>query len=341
MNAEALYDKLKGINVGNPLCHYTLDRCRRLAPLIEEIEALKKERNAIILAHAYVHPDIIYGVADFVGDSYFLSKKAKETSADWILFPAVRFMAETAKILNPTKTVIDPNPNGKCSLADSIDENQVQALRKRYPDHTFVCYINTTAAVKAACDVCVTSTNAATIVERIENDKILFLPDKLMGENLQAHLRKKGIDKQLVLYDGTCYVHEEFTPEGVELIQKTHPGVQVLAHPECSPAVVEKSTFVGSTSEITDYVAKNHTSANPFLLLTECGIASRMQIEHPKAKFVGSCMLCKYMKSNSLEAILSSLKKPKEEQLIHLDEATRKKALLSIEKMFAYFEPSR
>jgi quinolinate synthase len=183
LSSLELYDKLKSIKTDNPLCEYTKERCERLAPLIHAIQDLKSEKNAIVLAHSYVHPDIIYGVADFCGDSYGLAVEAKKTDADIIIFPAVRFMAETAKILNPDKIVIDPNPHSGCSLADSIDSETVYRLREQYPSHTFVCYINTTAAVKAACDICVTSSNAFHIIEKIPNDKIYFLPDKLMGQN--------------------------------------------------------------------------------------------------------------------------------------------------------------
>src|SRR5580698_211315 len=159
ITAEDLFSKLKNIRVDNPLCSYTLSRCRQLFPFVEAIANLKKEKNALILAHSYVHPDIIYGVADHVGDSYGLAKEARKTSADVIVFPAVRFMAETAKILNPTKIVIDPNPDGGCSLADSISAKTVWKLKEQYPHHIFICYINTTCAVKAACDICVTSSN--------------------------------------------------------------------------------------------------------------------------------------------------------------------------------------
>ena len=180
ITAEQIYEKLKDIHVGNPVCQFTKENCELLLPIIERIENLKREKNAIILAHNYVAPQIFYSVADYTGDAYGLSKKAKESDADVIVFSAVRFMAETAKILNPGKTVLDPNPNGGCSLADGITESDVIKLREQFPDHTFVCYINTTAAVKAQCDVCVTSSNVYKIIEKIPNEKIYFLPDKLM-----------------------------------------------------------------------------------------------------------------------------------------------------------------
>ena len=201
ITAEQLYEKLKPIKVGSPLCEFTLEHCRRIHPVIRRIEELKKERNAIILAHNYVAPEILYGVADHIGDSYGLAKTARDSTAEVIVFPAVRFMAETAKILNPDKTVIDPNPDGGCSLADGITPADVRRLRQEYPDHTFVCYINTTAEVKALCDVCVTSSNVYRIIEAIDNDDIYFLPDKLMAQNVIQHLQTRGVDKNIAWYD--------------------------------------------------------------------------------------------------------------------------------------------
>lgn len=330
-----LFEKLRHIQTDNPLCAYTQERCERLAPLIQAIQELKAEKNAIILAHSYVHPDIIYGVADFCGDSFGLSREAKKTDAEIIVFPAVRFMAETAKVLNPHKTVIDPNPNSGCSLADAIDAETVYALRAQYPDHTFVCYINTTAAVKAACDVCVTSTNAFDIVEKIPNDKIYFLPDKLMGENIANHLSAKGVDKEILYYSGTCYVHEQFTLEQLLLLKQRHIGLKVLAHPECRPEVVSEADFVSSTGGMITYVQK-HKTPSPLLLLTECGIASRLQAEQRHLQLVGSCMVCAYMKSNHLEAIYQALKAPSPSQIISIDPQVQASALRCIEAMFQF-----
>lgn len=333
MLAEKLYDKLKNIKGDNPLCRYTFERCERLVPFVEEIETLKSEKEALILAHSYVHPDILYTVADHVGDSYGLALKAKEATEKVIVFPAVRFMAETAKILNPKKTVIDPNPNGGCSLADSVTADDVYALREKYPDYTFVCYINTTAAVKAACDICVTSSNVYKIIENLPNDKIYFLPDKLMGENIQNAL---GDKKEIKLYDGSCYVHEEFTAAEVHLLKQSHPNLSVLAHPECTQSVIKEADVVGSTSQIINYVKEHQTHPNPFLILTECGITSRLQVENPNLNLVGSCMMCRYMKSNSLELILKALKNPLPSQVISIDLEDHRKALSCINQMFNY-----
>jgi quinolinate synthase len=331
---DALFEKLKRVKTDNKLCEYTLARCERLCPLINRITELKQERNAVILAHSYVHPDVIYGVADHVGDSYGLAQKAMQTDASTIVFPSVRFMAETAKILNPDKLVIDPNPNGGCSLADSITAEDVLRLRDQFPDHTFICYINTTAAVKAACDICVTSSNVYHIVATCPNDKIFFLPDLLMGKNLIAHLKESGIEKEIQLWDGTCYVHEEFSPEHAQHIRKQYPNVSVLAHPECSPAVIEHADVVGSTSQMVQHVKKHAKDGSPFMLLTECGLVSRLQVEHPEVQLVGNCMMCKYMKSNNLENLERALRAPRPEEIIEFDNKTREGALKCLEAMF-------
>ena len=336
LSIESLYDKLKNITVDNPLCAYTFERCQRLFPYIDAILKYKSEKNALILAHSYVHPDIIYGVSDHCGDSYGLAKIAKNTSADIIVFPAVRFMAETAKILNPSKIVIDPNPNGGCTLADSIDSETVLKLREKHPNHTFVCYINTSADVKAVCDVCVTSSNVYQIIEKIPNDRIYFLPDYLMGQNIQNYLNQKCIDKELLYYPGTCYVHEQFDPDSIDDLKAMHPELKILAHPECKPNVVGKADVICSTTGMIDYVKAQKGSKSPFLLLTECGIASRLQAEDPTLKLVGSCVMCKYMRSNNLESIYQALKDPKPEQLIEIDAHTMKNALRCIEAMFEY-----
>jgi quinolinate synthase len=336
MTVDQLYEKLRRIQLNNPLCTYTYERVSRIFPLVEEILALKKEKNAIVLAHTYVHPDIIYGVADFVGDSYYLAKTAKETKASEIVFPSVRFMAESAKLLNPEKKVVDPNPNGGCTLADSLDAQTVQRLKKQHPEHTFVCYINTTVAVKAECDVCVTSSNVVHILERLPSDKIYFVPDKLMGENAADALKKKGIKKEVLSYPGTCYVHEQFGEESVNFMKREHPGLIVLAHPECRPEVVRAADVVGSTSEMQAYVTRHQAKNHPFLLLTECGAASRLQVEAPRARLVGACTMCKYMRSNSLERVRDALKNPKESEIVEIEESIQAKARECIERMFVY-----
>lgn len=334
LTAEKLYDKLKNIRVGSPLCEFTLDTCVDLLPTIRRIEELKRQKNAIILAHNYVAPQILYSVADHIGDSFGLSKTARDSTADVIVFAAVRFMTETAKIVSPEKTVLDPNPVGGCTLADGITDSDVRRLRRQFPDHTFVCYINTTAAVKAECDVCVTSSNVYKILERIPNDKIYFLPDRLMGQNAIEHLASKGIEKQIEVYDGTCYVHEEYQPGSIDRIRRNFPGVEILVHPECRPSVVGKADYVGSTSGMLDHVRKS--CGETFFLLTECGLTGVLQSEFPSRQFVGTCTTCRYMKANSLEDVLRVLENPQPENIITLSPDVQQKALRCLERMFEF-----
>ncbi len=336
LTAEQLYEKLKSIKVGSPLCEFTLEHCQRIHPLISRIEELKQEKNAIILAHNYIAPEILYGVADHTGDSYGLAKIARNSDAEVIVFIAVRFMTETAKILNPDKIVIDPNPDGGCSLADGINATDVRRLRKEFPDHTFVCYINTTAEVKALCDVCVTSSNVYHIVETIENDNIYFLPDKLMAMNVVQYLKDKGIEKNLSWYDGICYVHEEYAPDAIDFVRKNNPGVDVLVHPECQPAVVQKADYVGSTTNMLNHVRE--AKGDTFFLLTECGLTGILQSEFPDKRFVGSCTMCKYMKANSLQDVLQALENPRPDQIITLAPEVQQGALRCVERMFEYAE---
>ncbi len=333
---EELYQTLGHVKVGGTVCIYSLKKCQELIPLINEINDLKQKQNAVILAHSYVSPEIVYGVADFVGDSYALSKDAMATSAKKIIFAAVRFMGDTAQILNPEKEVLVPGLLDGCTLADAINAQQVRQLRKEFPDYTFVCYINTTAEVKAECDVCVTSANVYDIVERFPNDKIYFLPDKLMGQNLVNEMKTRGVKKDIRYFNGTCYVHEEYTEEQIHKIRLEYPHAKVVSHPECSPAVVANSDFVGSTAQMLTYMKK--TEAKEFLMLTECGLSSRLEVEFPNKKLVGSCTLCKYMKSNTLQDILRVLKHPTDRDRVVLDPKVRDRAYKTIQAMFTYAE---
>ncbi len=334
MTARQLFETLKNIKVGGTVCHYSLKKCEEFVPLINEINELKEEKKAVILAHSYVSPEIIYGVADFVGDSYALSKDAMSTDAKIIVFAAVRFMGETAQILNPHKEVLIPATDGGCTLADSINAAQVRALKKQFCGYTFVCYINTTAEVKAECDVCVTSANVYDIVCKIPNDKIYFLPDKLMGQNLKNEVARRGVNKDIQYYTGTCYVHEEYNAEQIYRVRLEYPNVKVVSHPECNPEIIQHSDFVGSTSQMLDYMLKS--TDKEFLMLTECGLSSRLQVEMPHKKLVGSCTLCKFMRSNSLENILRVLKNPRAQDQVHIDTETLQRALQCVRAMFRY-----
>ena len=317
---------------------WNLDTCRAIAPLTLEIKQLKRERQAVILAHSYVEPEILYGVGDFSGDSYFLSLQAKRIQAPVILFAGVVFMAETAKILSPKATVIVLDRHSGCSLADSITADDVRRLKAQYPGAPVVCYINSTAEVKAESDVCVTSGNVYDIVAALPGQRVLFVPDRLMAENLRTELKRRSISKEVISSDGTCMVHEEFTPEDIALARSRFPGLKVVAHPECTPEVAARADFVGSTGGMMQYVKS--TPAPYFLMLTECGLVGRLEVEAPEKNFVGGCRLCPYMKLNSLEKIRDALRAPQPDQIITLEEGLRASAANCIEAMFHYAPPS-
>ncbi|MFI5355740.1 MAG: quinolinate synthase NadA [Opitutales bacterium] len=311
---------------------WNLDTCRAIAPLTLEINRLKKEKRAVILTHSYVEPEIIYGVGDFKGDSYYLSQMAKESRADVIVFAGVVFMAETAKILSPQATVVVPDRGSGCSLADSITGADVRRLKGLYPDAAVVCYINSTAEVKAECDVCVTSGNVYDIVARLPQRRIVFVPDRLMAENLRAELRRRGVAKEVVSSDGTCLVHEEFTVGQIAQARAQFPGLKVVAHPECPAEVAAAADFVGSTGAMMKYVRA--TPAPYFLMLTECGLVGRLEVEEPEKTFIGGCRLCPYMKLNSLEKVRDALAAPRPDQIVTLDEDLRRRAARCIDRMF-------
>jgi len=311
---------------------WNYETCREIAPLTIEINRLKREKNAVILTHSYVEPEIAYGVGDFKGDSYYLSLQAKKSKAEMIVFAGVVFMAETAKILSPHATVVVPDRGSGCSLADSISGEDVRRLKALYPDATVVCYINSTAEVKAESDVCVTSGNVHDIVAALPARRIIFVPDRLMAENLRAELKRRGVAKVIISSDGTCLVHDEFTVEQVAAARAQFPGLKVVAHPECPAGVAAAADFVGSTGAMMKYVKA--TDAPYFLMLTECGLVGRLEVEAPGKKFIGGCRLCPYMKLNSLEKVRAALAAPRPDQIVTLDEALRVRAARCLERMF-------
>ena len=321
---KRLYDKLQPVGFGEALC-------KMFAPLTLEINTIKKQKNTVILAHSYQTPDIMYGIGDFVGDSYQLSKKAEETDADEIIFCGVRFMAETAKILNPSKRVFLPAVTAGCSLADSITADDVRALKAKYPGRPVVTYVNTTAEVKAESDACCTSGNAIKIIEAMPGDEIIFLPDELMAKNLQKLTKKK-----LITWKGRCIVHEDFKPEKIAWFRQKHRGLKVLVHTECDSSVAEAADFVGGTEGMIKEVQK--TDAPSYMLVTECGMNDRMKVEFPEKEFIGMCGLCPYMKQNTLALVLQCLKNPTEKQEILIDEEVRVRAKRALIKMFEITE---
>jgi quinolinate synthase len=331
--AERLFKLLLHVDCDPRGRKYDLDFCREIAPITLDINRLKKERDAVILAHSYVEPEIVYGVADYRGDSYFLSMKARELNATTIVFAGVRFMAETAKILSPEATVLVPDRDAGCSLADAMNGEQLRQLKALYPDATVVCYVNSTAEVKAESDVCVTSANAVHIVANLPNPRILFVPDRLMGQNLRTDLKNLGVEKEIITADGTCMVHDQFGPSEIAEARVRYPGLAVVAHPECSPDVAANADFVGSTGAMMKYV--KNSGAPYYLMLTECGLVSRLQVESPEKMFIGGCRLCPHMKLNSLEKLRDVLAgPPRLDQIITIDEDVRRRAARCLERMF-------
>ena len=309
---------------------YTEDDVREFEALHEEIRALKKKRNAVIVAHNYYRPEILK-VADFVGDSLELALMASNVrDADVIEFAGVHFMAETAKILNPTRTVLLPNLLAGCQLADSAPAEELRAkieeLKKEYDDLAVVSYVNTTAAVKALSDIICTSANAAKVVRSLPNKNILFVPDR----NLASHVAEQVPEKNIIPWEGFCYVHQQITPEEVRRIRATDPDMAVLVHPECRPDVAKLADAVLSTSGMVRF-AKERPNKR-FLVVTECGLSDRLAMEVPDKTFVKGCKLCTFMKVTSLEDVRDSLKYMRYE--IEVPEDIRVPADRALQRMF-------
>ena len=293
-------------------------------PLIEKINKLKKEKNAVILAHSYMTPEIYHCVADIVGDSLLLAKESQKAKADIIIMCGVHFMAETAKILNPDKKVLIPDMSAGCSLAESITGEDVRLLKQKYPGVPVVSYVNTSADVKAETDICCTSSNAVEIVESLGVDKVIFLPDEYLGKNVAAQTKV-----EIITFHGTCIVHERFTPEEIKEYRKNYPGIIVLAHPECPPEVVAEADYTGSTSKMSNYVRDKQPKK--VLMVTECSMSDNVAIENPDVERIKPCNLCPYMKKITLQGIYNSLTNGTDE--VKLTEAIMDKARLSIKRM--------
>jgi quinolinate synthase len=294
------------------------------APYVKAINELKKERGAVILAHNYQTPEIYHCVADYVGDSLQLAKHAAASDAEVIVQGGVHFMAETSKILNPAKTVLIPDAAAGCSLAASIDAADVRALRKEYPGVPIVAYVNTSAEVKAEVDICCTSSNAVKIVESLGVDRVIMLPDRYLAQNVAAQTQVK-----IIAWHGACEVHERFTAQELEGYRADHPGVKILAHPECPREVIEVSDFAGSTAAMIDYV-RNRKPAR-VLLVTECSMADNVAAETTGVEFIRPCNFCPHMKRITLPKILDSLLYMREE--VTIDPALAERARLSVQRM--------
>ena len=323
--ARRLYDHLARLGDAHA---YTPEACAAFADEIAAIRALKRERNAVVLAHNYQRPEI-FEVADFIGDSLELARQATRVEADVIVFCGVHFMAESAKILNPEKTVLLPDLRAGCSLAESVTAERLAErkaeLKRIYPDLAVVAYVNTSADVKAESDVCCTSANAVKIVNALQSRHILFIPD----ENLAAYVQQ-NTEKKIIAWDGNCYVHHQITPEEILAVKAKLPKVKVLAHPECRADVLALADAVMSTSGMVDYAAKS--ADTEFLVVTECGLSDRLLLELPEKKFYKACKLCRYMKMITLADTLDALRLMRHE--IVLEEEVRERAERSLRRMF-------
>jgi len=309
----------------------------QMAALTWRINALKALRKAVICGHVYQRPEILVGVADFVGDSYKLAKLCAESKAEVIVFCGVRFMAETVKILSPDKTVLLPAPGAGCSLSESITAAEVRRLKAAHPGAPVAAYINTSSEVKAESDVIVTSANAARILGRLfaKHPKVVFIPDEMMGRNLAAALGKK-LGEELVIWKGTCIVHDRFDAFAIALYRKMYPGVRILAHSECSPALVALVDFVGGTGDMMSHVEK--TRAPYYMLVTECGLGELARTRFPEKNFVFMCRLCPYMKMTDLRGVLRALEDPPLSARIEVPAEIAARAKAAVRRMFELAE---
>ena len=294
------------------------------APYIYKINKLKKEKNAIVLAHNYQTPEIYHGISDFSADSLALAVEAAKTNADIIVMCGVHFMAETAKLMSPNKKVLLPDMSAGCSLSSSITGEDVKKLKKNYPGVPVVSYVNTSADVKAETDVCCTSANAVKIVNSLGVKKVIFLPDDYLAKYVASQT-----DVQIISWRGTCEVHEQFNDEEINEIRKNNPGIKIIAHPECPPDVIKASDFTGSTSGMIKYVKDKQPEK--VMMVTECSMSDNVQIDNPNVKFIRPCNLCPHMKKITLPKILDCLENETNE--IIMDSTTIEKARSSVERM--------
>ncbi len=294
------------------------------APYIEAINRLKRERNAIILGHNYMTPEIFHGVSDLTGDSLALANMAAETDADVIVLAGVHFMAETAKLMNPEKTVLIPDLGAGCSLSESITAEDVRRLRAQHPGVPVVTYVNTSAEVKAETDVCCTSANAVQVVESLGTDRVIFLPDAYLGRYVATQT-----EVEVILWDGTCIVHERFTGQELRDMRQAHPGLSIIAHPECPPEVLDEADFVGSTSGMIHFVGEHRPER--VMMVTECSMSDNVAVEYPSVDFIRPCNLCPYMKKITLPAIYHSLLTM--QHPVEIDPAVADRARRAVQRM--------
>ena len=296
------------------------------APLIHAINILKRERNAVILAHNYQTPEIFHGVADITGDSLKLAQEAQTADADIIVQCGVHFMAETSKLLNPDKTILLPDTRAGCSLAASITGADVRLLRESYPDAPVVSYVNTSAEVKAESDICCTSSNARAVVESLGAKRVLCIPDEYLARNIARETQV-----EVIAWKGRCEVHERFSAEDLRQYRESDPGLAIIAHPECPPDVIHEADFSGSTSGMANWIGEHQPKR--VIMVTECSMSDNLAVEHPQVDFVRPCNLCPHMKRITLRNILDSLLEMREE--ITIDPALAERARKPIERMLA------
>ena len=294
------------------------------AQLIEKINKLKKEKNAIILAHNYQTPEIYHGVADVAADSLALAVEASRTSADIIIMAGVHFMAETAKLMNPNKKIFIPDMSAGCSLAASLTGDDVRLLKKKYPGVPVVSYVNTSADVKAETDICCTSANAVKVVESLKTDRVIFLPDQHLANYVAKQTKVK-----IISWKGSCIVHEQFSAKEIQDIREANPGIKVIGHPECPSDVLDACDFAGSTGGMINYVKKNQPKK--VMLVTECSMSDNVQADNPNVEFIKPCNLCPYMKKITLQKILDCLENETNE--IFIEEKIAKTARRSVQRM--------
>jgi quinolinate synthase len=311
------------------------DRVKRVIPPFEwaafadDVDAildLKRRRNAVVLAHNYQTPEIFHGVADIVGDSLLLAREATKVDADIIVLAGVHFMAETAKLLNPAKTVLIPDLAAGCSLADSITAADVRLMRERHPGVPIVTYVNTSAAVKAESDICCTSGNALAVVESLGADHVIMLPDEYLAQNIAAQTKVK-----ITAWKGHCEVHELFNAADVRQLRENHPGITILAHPECPPEVVAEADFSGSTAAMSGFVDKQRPAR--VVLLTECSMSDNVAVLHPDVEFIRPCNLCPHMKRITLKNIRQALETDRHQ--VTIDPVIEARARRAVERMLA------
>lgn len=341
-SAEQIYDQLKAM-LADVVPDFEL---RMKSEIAAKINQVKAEKNAVILGHNYMEPALFYSIPDFVGDSLDLARRAAQTDKDIIVFCGVKFMAETAKLLNPTKTVLIPSQKAGCSLAASITGEDVRELRRRFPGVPVVTYVNTYADVKAESDICCTSSNAVAVVESLNTDRVIFLPDEYLAKNVARetgrHIifpttdpRKAAdgeLDYQMIGWPGRCEVHDKFTVEDIANVRKQFPDVVILAHPECSPEVVAASDYSGSTNAMIRYVEQ--TKAPRYLLLTECSMGENVAAANPDKEMLRLCSVrCPHMNQITLEDTLESLEK--NQYVIEIPEEIRVRAARAVERMIA------